>query len=186
MTGEQYGESFTKINPSSFVPVLEDGYLRLIESSAILKCLAEISSSASYPTDPQAKAQVNEVMNCFNTNFYRTFGYGLVYPQVLDHVKFRMKGLINYWSPRQGPGGAVFQNLERPLIGTGLALALRRDDDDRRLSRIRDLFSRGSDRLHFQRLSQCCLLVRTQQGIAQLAIANAGVYEWAKFVQGPK
>ena len=108
MTGEQYGESFTKINPSSFVPVLEDGYLRLIESSAILKCLAQISSSASYPTDPQAKAQVNEVMNRFNTNFYRTFGYGLVYPQVLDHVKFRMKGLINYWSPRQGPGGAVF------------------------------------------------------------------------------
>ena len=92
MTGEQYGESFTKINPSSFVPVLEDGYLRLIESSAILKCLAQISSSASYPTDPQAKAQVNEVMNWFNTNFYRTFGYGLVYPQVLDHVKLRDEG----------------------------------------------------------------------------------------------
>jgi len=41
MTGEQYGEFFTKINTSSFVPVLEDGYLRLIESSAILKCLAK-------------------------------------------------------------------------------------------------------------------------------------------------
>ena len=87
MAGEQYGDSFTKINPSSFVPVLEDGDFRLIESSAILKYLVEKSGSATYPTDPKSRARVNEVMDWFNTNFYRTFGYGLVYPQVLDHVK---------------------------------------------------------------------------------------------------
>ena len=56
MTEEQYGESFTKINPSSFVLVLEDCDFRLIESSVILKCLAEKSGSASHPTNPQAKA----------------------------------------------------------------------------------------------------------------------------------
>jgi len=86
MTEEQYGESFTKIDPSSFVPVLEDRYLRLIESSSILKCLAENFGLASYPTEPAAKEQVNEVMDWFNTNFYRTFGCVLVYPQVLNHV----------------------------------------------------------------------------------------------------
>ena len=33
MAGEQYGEAFTKINPSRFVPVLEDGDFRLIDFS---------------------------------------------------------------------------------------------------------------------------------------------------------
>ncbi|MFT5180133.1 MAG: glutathione S-transferase [Alphaproteobacteria bacterium] len=40
MSGEHYGEAFTKINPNNFVPVLEDGDFRLMESSAILKYLA--------------------------------------------------------------------------------------------------------------------------------------------------
>ena len=47
MAGEQYGEAFSRINPSNFVPVLEDGEFRLIESSAILKYLAETSGSAT-------------------------------------------------------------------------------------------------------------------------------------------
>ena len=87
LAGEQYGEAFTKINPSNFVPVLEDGDFRLVESSAILKYLAEKSGSASYPTDPQTRARVNETMDWFNTNFYRTFGYGLVYSQILESCK---------------------------------------------------------------------------------------------------
>lgn len=85
LAGEQYGEAFTKINPSSFVPVLEDGDFRLIEISAILKYLAEKSGSATYPTDLQARAAVNETMDWFNTNLYRSLGYGLVYPQIFDY-----------------------------------------------------------------------------------------------------
>lgn len=87
LAGEQYGEAFTRINPSSFVPVLEDGDFRLIESSAILKYLAEKSGSRTYPADLQARARVNETMDWFNTNLYRTFGYGFVYPQILDYCK---------------------------------------------------------------------------------------------------
>jgi len=87
MSGEQYGESFTRINPSSFVPALDDDGFRLIESSAILKYLADKAGSASYPKELQARARVNETMDWINTNFYRTFGYGLVYPQVLDSCK---------------------------------------------------------------------------------------------------
>ena len=85
MAGEQYGEAFSRINPSNFVPVLEDGEFRLIESSAILKYLAETSGSATCPANPQARARVNEMMDWFNTNLYRGLGYGLVYPQTLEY-----------------------------------------------------------------------------------------------------
>ena len=74
LSGEQYGEEFAKINPSGFVPVLEDGDFRLIESSAILRYLADVAGSDTYPVDPKARARVNETIDWFNTNFYRTFG----------------------------------------------------------------------------------------------------------------
>jgi glutathione S-transferase len=45
MTGEHVQPAFTAINPSQLVPVLEDGDLRLTESSAILKYLAEKTGS---------------------------------------------------------------------------------------------------------------------------------------------
>ena len=35
----------------------------------------------------QARARVNEAMDWLNTNFYRTFGYGLCYTQLLDAYK---------------------------------------------------------------------------------------------------
>ena len=87
LSGEQYGEEFAKINPSCFVPVLEDGDFRLIESSAILKYLADVAGSETYPVDPKARARVNEMMDWFNTNLYRTFGYAFVYPQVIEFCK---------------------------------------------------------------------------------------------------
>lgn len=87
LAGEQYGEAFASINPSCIVPMLEDGDFRLIESSAILKYLAEKSGSAAYPRDLRERARVNETMDWFNTNLYRSFGYGLVYPQILDTYK---------------------------------------------------------------------------------------------------
>jgi glutathione S-transferase len=81
--GEHRTERFAAINPNRAVPVLEDGSFRLTESSAILKYLAEVRGAPSYPSDPRARARVNALMDWFNTGFYREFGYGVVYPQVI-------------------------------------------------------------------------------------------------------
>jgi glutathione S-transferase len=89
MTGEHYQDPFTAINPNRLVPVLEDGDLRLTESSAIPKYLADKIDSPAYPKDLKQRARVNEVMDWFNSNFYRDYGYGLVYPQLFPHHKRR-------------------------------------------------------------------------------------------------
>lgn len=87
MTGEHHKEPFVSINPNRLVPVLQDGDLRLTESSAILKYLAEKIDSPAYPKDLKKRAKVNEIMDWFNTNFYRDFGYGMAYPQIFPHHK---------------------------------------------------------------------------------------------------
>lgn len=87
MKGEHYGDEFTAINPSRMVPALEDGSFRMTESSAILKYLASKFNCPEYPTDLQKRARVDEVMDWFNTQFYRDFGYGLLYPQIFPHHK---------------------------------------------------------------------------------------------------
>jgi len=83
-TGENYQPAFTSINPNQAVPFLVDTDFQLAESSAILKYLADKVHAPSYPTEPCARARVNERMDWFNTGLYRDLGYGLVYPQVLD------------------------------------------------------------------------------------------------------
>lgn len=87
MTGEHYKDEYTAINPSRMVPALEDGDLRMTESSAILKYVASKHDLPEYPKDLKARAKVDEVMDWFNTQFYRDFGYGLLYPQVFPHHK---------------------------------------------------------------------------------------------------
>src|SRR5947199_141055 len=37
------------------------------------------------PKDLKARAKVNEAMDWLNTNFYREYGYGFIYPQVFPH-----------------------------------------------------------------------------------------------------
>jgi glutathione S-transferase len=81
-TGEHLKPEYAKLNPSSLVPMLEDGDFRLTESSAILKYIAEKTGSASYPKELKERARVNEAMDWFNANFYKDYGYGLVYPQL--------------------------------------------------------------------------------------------------------
>src|SRR5215831_15684913 len=66
-TGAQYQPDYAAINPSSQVPVLEDGDFRLTESSAILKYLADKIVSPAYPTDLRKRARVNERMDWLNT-----------------------------------------------------------------------------------------------------------------------
>jgi glutathione S-transferase len=85
MAGEHYQEPFTAINPNRMVPVLEDGDFRLTESSAILKYLADKIDSPAYPKELKQRAKVNEIMDWFNTNFYRDYAYGWIYPQLFPH-----------------------------------------------------------------------------------------------------
>lgn len=87
MTGEHYAAPYASINPNRLVPMLEDGDLRLTESSAILKYLADKIDSAAYPKDLKRRAKVNELMDWINTNFYREFGYNLIYPQLFPHQR---------------------------------------------------------------------------------------------------
>ena len=85
MTGEHHQEPFISINPNRLVPVLDDGDLQLTESSAILKYLADKIDSPAYPKDLKRRAKVNEMMDWFNTNFYRDYAYGWIYPQIFPH-----------------------------------------------------------------------------------------------------
>lgn len=86
-SGAHLKPEFAAINPNSMVPVLEDSDFRLTESSAILKYLADKVSSAAYPRDLRERARVNEMMDWFNANLYKDFGYGLIYPQLFPHHK---------------------------------------------------------------------------------------------------
>ncbi len=87
MTGEHMGDAYAAINPNKQVPVLEDGDFRMTESSAILKYLAEKADSPAYPKDMRKRARVNEIMDWLNSNLYRDWGYGLIYPQIFPHHK---------------------------------------------------------------------------------------------------
>ena len=86
-TGEHMQDEFRSVNPSGLVPVLEDGDFRLSESSAIIKYLADKVGSPSYPKDLKVRARVNELMDWFNSNFYKDIGYGLAYPQMFPNHK---------------------------------------------------------------------------------------------------
>lgn len=78
---------FAAVNPDCGVPVLEDDGFRLTECSAILKYLADKLGSPAYPQGLHARARVNEAMDWFNTYFYRSVGYGLVYSQILPNYR---------------------------------------------------------------------------------------------------
>jgi glutathione S-transferase len=87
-TGEHYKPPYVLLNPNHMVPMLEDGDFRLGESSAILKYLADrFELATEYPRELKARARVNELMDWFNTQFYRDYGYGLAYPQMYPHHK---------------------------------------------------------------------------------------------------
>ncbi len=89
LKGEQNQEPYASLNPNHLVPMLEDGDFRLTEGSAILKYLADKYNLPTYPKDLQKRARVNEMMDWLNTQFYRDFGYGLVYPQLFPGQKRR-------------------------------------------------------------------------------------------------
>jgi glutathione S-transferase len=86
--GEQTKAEYAALNPGKVVPTLEDGDFILTESSSILKYLAEKTRSGTYPAELKARAHVNEVMDWFNTGFYRDVGFGVVYQTVLPRFHF--------------------------------------------------------------------------------------------------
>jgi glutathione S-transferase len=85
MTGEHFSEPFASVNPNCMVPVIDDDGFILTESSAILKYLAEKHQSPAYPAELKQRARINEMMDWFNTNLYREYGYHLIYPQIFPH-----------------------------------------------------------------------------------------------------
>lgn len=87
LKGEHYADSYARLNPNRLVPMLEDEGFRLTESATILRYLADKFGSPAYPEELRARAQIDERLDWFNSNFYRDWGYGLVYPQVFPNLK---------------------------------------------------------------------------------------------------
>jgi len=85
LCGAHLSDEYKRLNPCSFVPVLEDGDLRLTESSAILKYLADKYESKAYPRDLKRRAKIHEAMDWLNTSLYRVMGYSFIYPQLYAH-----------------------------------------------------------------------------------------------------
>ncbi len=88
MKGAHHQPDFVKLNPNRLVPVLDDDGFILTEGSAIFKYIADkLEMTKLYPRELKARARVNERMDWFNTQFYREYGYHLVYPQIFPHHK---------------------------------------------------------------------------------------------------
>ena len=85
--GEHAKEPYTSLNPNALVPTLDDDGFILTESSAIMKYLADKFNLALYPKELKKRAKVNELMDWFNTGFYRDYAYNVVYPQIYPHHK---------------------------------------------------------------------------------------------------
>jgi len=117
-TGAHYKEPYISMNPNHMVPMLEDGDFRLTESSAILKYLAGRFEQPHYPRDLKQRAKVDEMMDWFNTQFYRDFAYGVAYPQIFGTHKRPtdeiQKGTIAWGQERATDW---FQILDKHWIG---------------------------------------------------------------------
>ncbi|HUN50197.1 MAG TPA: glutathione S-transferase family protein [Candidatus Sulfotelmatobacter sp.] len=87
LKGEHYGDAYSKLNPNHLIPMLEDGDFRLTESATILRYLADKVGSPAYPKDTKKRARIDEMLDWLNSNLYRDWGYGLIYPQVFPHLK---------------------------------------------------------------------------------------------------
>jgi glutathione S-transferase len=85
MEGEHKGEAFTALNPHQMLPVIREGDFVLTEAAAILRYLANKTGSDAYPSEPQARARVDEVIDWFNSQCYRDLGFNLIYTQLFPH-----------------------------------------------------------------------------------------------------
>ena len=121
MQGEHRKPPYSTKNPNCLVPMLEDGDFLLTESSAILKYLAEKYGSPAYPRDLKARARINELMDWFNTGFYREYGYHLIYPQIFPNHKRPTdeahRGTIDWGKTQAAPALAILDKHYLPGPG---------------------------------------------------------------------
>ena len=186
-TGEHLKPAYLAINPSGLVPALEDGAFRLTESSAIMKYLADKSASPAYPKDLQARARVNEAMDWLNTNFYRAFGYGLCYAQLLDPYKLpdakAQQLAIDAAKPKAEHYLQLFNDhmlgaQKTYLCGERITLA--------------DYFASGILSLGevigctFAPYPNILKWYGRMKSLPHWQTTNAGVFGWADFARGPK
>jgi glutathione S-transferase len=187
MAGEQFDPAFAAINPNSAVPVLDDGPFRLTESSAILKYLADVADSPAYPRALQARARVNSVMDWVNTGFYRTFGYGFCYPQVLEHLKWPDPTAQSLALAAGRDGAAKYLSVLNGHFLGGRNAWLCGDD-----MTLADYFASGV--LSLGELTGCDFAdwphvrrwYRQMQDRPNWRAANAALYGWADAVKGPE
>ena len=131
-TGEHTKPPYTDMNPNALVPMIEDGDLKLTESSAILKYLADKIGSPAYPKDLKQRAKVNEMMDWLNTNFYRDWAYNLAYPQLFPNLKHRSEeAQAATIERRAGECQEVAEGPQRPLDRTEEPIPLRQPDHHR-------------------------------------------------------
>jgi glutathione S-transferase len=120
LAGKQFEPPFSSLNPTGLVPTLVDGDLVLTESSAILKYLADKVGSPAYPKDLAKRAKVNEIMDWFNTQFYREYGYHFVYPQTLQHIKLSSdQGTRDLVARGRENAAKLLAVLDRNVLGDG-------------------------------------------------------------------
>ena len=80
MSDAHQAADYLAINPNGIVPFLVDDDLKLGESSAILRYLAEKSGSDAYPWDAAPRAKVDEALAWFSTNLHEYFCLMAIYP----------------------------------------------------------------------------------------------------------
>jgi glutathione S-transferase len=88
MESEHRRAEYAAINPNQAVPALVDDDLVIGEGSAILKYLADLAGSPTYPLDLKQRARINAMMDWFNTGLSRDLNYSYCYPQMLANNRF--------------------------------------------------------------------------------------------------
>ena len=187
MNGEQNQPWFLAINPSHAVPVLQDGDFVLTESSAILKYLADLVDSPTYPKPLQARARVNAAMDWINTGLYRSFGYSLCYPQVLPHVRLPDEN-ANKLLVAAGQAGSRgwLQIMNDHMLGgrnpwlCGEILTIADYLGSGIVSMGELIGCDFSQWPHIQRWYQRI------QSLPNWQSSNAGLYAWAQYTKGPE
>jgi glutathione S-transferase len=118
MAGEHRAPAFLALNPNGQVPVLVDGDLRLTESAAILRYLAAGVPTALLPGDRRGLAQMDEALDWFKTGFSADFCTGVVYAQLLPHMRYaeaRTQADVLARSMERAAGR--FEVLDRHVLG---------------------------------------------------------------------
>jgi glutathione S-transferase len=85
--GDQHSRNFAALNPNRQVPVLEDEGFVLTQSPAILKYVADRVGSPAYPSEPRARARVNEAMDWFATGLHLPYCVFLSYRRLLPPLR---------------------------------------------------------------------------------------------------